>query len=93
MVIAKMTLLETLMNKFLHINNEDLKEINSTEFLKANVEDIIDEDIEDIQMVANDISEEIDENSWMISEQNYPAYLAIVGLAFRLDEEDILKEQ
>ena len=56
------------------------------------VEDIIDEDIEDVQMVANDVSEEIEETSWMLSEQNYPAYLAIVGLAFRKDMEDKLRE-
>jgi hypothetical protein len=50
------------------------------------------EDIEDIQVVANDISEELDEDSWMLSEQNYPAYFAIVGLAFRKEMEDKLKE-
>ena len=60
--------------------------------MKGNVEDIIDSDIEEIQMVANDISEELDEDSWMLSEQNYPAYLAIVGLAFRKEMEDKLKE-
>ena len=91
MVIAKMKLLETLMNEFLHID-KGLEEVNSTEFLKTNVEDIIDKDIEEIQMVANDVSEELDEDSWMISEQNYPAYLAIVGLAFRKDEEYKLRE-
>ena len=92
MVIAKMKLLEILMLKYLHINEEDIKEIDYIEFVKENVEDIIDTDIEDIQMVANDVSEELDEDSWMLSEQNYPAYLAIVGLAFRKDEEDKLRE-
>ncbi|MBQ4523453.1 MAG: DUF262 domain-containing protein [Lachnospiraceae bacterium] len=92
MVIAKMTLLENLMMKYLHINEEDLEEVDYKEFVKTNVEDIIDEDIDDIQVVANDISEELDEDSWMLSEQNYPSYFAIVGLAFRKEVEDKLKE-
>lgn len=45
-----------------------------------------------IQISANEVSEELDDNSWMLSEQNYPAYLAIVGVAFRMDEEDRLRE-
>lgn len=91
-IIAKLHILETLLHEFLFIDEDDLKEIDYKEFVKTNVEDIIDEDIEEVQMVANDVSEEIDENSWMLSEQNYPAYLAIVGLAFKKDMEDKLRE-
>ena len=81
------------MNEFLHINNEDTEEVDYKEFLKVNVEDVVDEnDIEMIQISANEASEELDENSWMLSDQNYPSYLAIVGVAFRKDEEDKLKE-
>ena len=61
--------------------------------LSLRVEDVVDEDdIEMIQISANEASEELDENSWMLSDQNYPSYLAIVGVAFRKDEEDKLKE-
>ena len=92
-IVAKLNILETLMNEFLHINKEDTEEIDYKEFLKSNVEDVVDEDdIEMIQISANEASEELDENSWMLSEQNYPSYLAIVGVAFRKDEEDKLKE-
>ena len=92
-ITDKLHILEILMNEFLHINSEDLEEVDYKEFLKANVEDVVDEnDIEMIQISANEASEELDENSWMLSEQNYPAYLAIVGLAFRKDIEDKLKE-
>lgn len=92
-IVAKLHILETLMNEFLHINNEDTEEVDYKEFLKVNVEDVVDEDdIEMIQISANEASEELDENSWMLSEQNYPSYLAIVGVAFRKDEEDKLKE-
>ena len=92
-ITDKLHILEILMNEFLHINSEDLEEVDYKEFLKANVEDVVDEnDIEMIQISANEASEELDENSWMLSEQNYPSYLAIVGVAFRKDEEDKLKE-
>ena len=92
-ITAKLHILETLMNEYLHINKEDIEEVDYKEFLKSNVEDVVDEDdIEMIQISANEASEELDENSWMLSEQNYPAYLAIVGLAFRKDIEDKLKE-
>ena len=92
-IVAKLHILETLMNEFLHINNEDTEEVDYKEFLKVNVEDVVDEnDIEMIQISANEASEELDENSWMLSDQNYPSYLAIVGVAFRKDEEDKLKE-
>ena len=93
MVVDKMELLENLMNEFLCIDKEDIKEVDYKEFLKSNVEEIVDdEDVEMIQISANEASEELDEDSWMLSEQNYPAYLAIVGLAFRKDVEDRLKE-
>ena len=91
-IVGKIDGLYGLLCEFLHINKEDVEEINYKEFVKANVEDIIDSDIEEIQMVANSVSEEVDEDSWMVSEQNYPAYLSIVGLAFRKDEEDKLRE-
>lgn len=91
-IVGKIDGLYELLCEFLHINKEDVEEIDYKEFVKANVEDIIDSDIEEIQMVANNVSEEVDEDSWMISEQNYPAYLAIVGVAFRKEEEEKLKE-
>jgi hypothetical protein len=90
-VIKKIHILEELLHEFLLVEKEDLEKVDYKEFLKVNVEDIIDEDVVDIQISANDISEELDENSWMLSEQNYPAYLAIVGLAFRKEKEEELR--
>lgn len=92
-IVGKIEGLYELLLDYLDIRKEDTEEIDYKEFLKANVEDVVDEDdIEIIQMSANEASEELDENSWMLSEQNYPSYLAIVGVAFRKDEEDKLKE-
>lgn len=91
-IVGKIEGLYELLLEHLDINKEDIEEVDYKEFLKTNVEDIVDGDIEEIQMVANDISEELDEDSWMLSEQNYPSYLAIVGLAFRKEMEDKLKK-
>lgn len=91
-IVGKIEGLYELLLEHLDINKEDIEEVDYKEFLKTNVEDIVDGDIEEIQMVANDISEELDEDSWMLSEQNYPSYLAIVGLAFRKEMEDELKK-
>ena len=92
-IVGKIEGLYELLLDYLDIKKEDTEEVDYKEFLKANVEDVVDEDdIEMIQISANEASEELDENSWMLSEQNYPSYLAIVGVAFRKDEEDKLKE-
>ena len=92
-IVGKIEGLYELLLDYLDIKKEDTEEIDYKEFLKANVEDVVDEDdIEMIQISANEASEELDKNSWMLSEQNYPSYLAIVGVAFRKDEEDKLKE-
>lgn len=92
-IVGKIDGLYDLLLEFLHISKEDAEEVDYKEFLKANVEDIVDDDdIEMVQISANEASEELDESSWMLSEQNYPAYLAIVGLAFRKEIEDELKE-
>ena len=92
-IIKKLQLMEDFMYEYLHISREDLEEVDFKEFLKANVEDVVDDDdVEIIQLSANDASEELDETSWLLFDRNYPAYLAIVGFAFRKDEEDKLKE-
>ena len=75
----KLHILETIMNNYLHINKEETneeiicvseenEEVDYKEFIKANVEDIIDSDIYEVQMVANDVSEVLDSEHWMLSE-------------------------
>ena len=92
-IVGKIDGLYDLLLEFLHISKEDAEEVDYKEFLKSNVEDIVDDnDIEMVQISANEASEELEEDSWMLSEQNYPAWLAIVGLAFRKDMEDKLRE-
>ena len=45
-ILEKLHILETLMFEFLHINEEDTEEVDTVEFVKENVEDTTDEDVE-----------------------------------------------
>ena len=88
-VIAdKLHILETLMYEYFGINKADTEEVDYVEFVKANIEDTNDEDVEDYEMAANNVSDVLDMDSWMLSEQNRPSYLAIVGYAYKMEEDD-----
>lgn len=102
MVIAKMLLLEKLMLDYLHINKEDrgtemvgqsvdneLRDVVS-EFLNT---DIDKEDIEIYEAIANDTSEVIEDiDFWVISDENRPAFLALISCAMKDDVDDMLKD-
>lgn len=92
LIFAKIKVIETLMLEFLHINKEDIEEVDCIQFVKENIEDVTDEDIELFDMVANDVSESVDIDSWIISDKNRPSYLAIVGHAIREDNDRLLNE-
>lgn len=91
-ISSKLHILKTLMNDFLHINKEDTKFVDCIQFVKENIENVTDEDIELFDMVANDVSESVDIDSWIISDKNRPSYLAIVGHAIREDNDRLLYE-
>lgn len=100
----KLHILETVMNEFLHIDEniveKSVEEIDDVivekmdceQFIKENVEDVIDGDFEFFDTMANDISDAVDETSWMLSDENRPSYVAIVGHAIRKDEYELLSE-
>lgn len=95
----KLLILETVMRDFLHINDafavedndsSNVEKVDCIQFVKDNVKDTTDEDMELYEIIANDVSDAVDENSWMLSDQNRPSYLAIVGYAIREDKDDLL---
>ena len=102
MVVAKMELLEKLMLDYLHINkeergtemveqsvNNELRDVVS-ELLNA---DIDNEDIEIYEAIANDTSEVIEDvDFWVISDENRPAFLALISRAMKDDTDDMLKD-
>ena len=92
-IIAKLHILETLMNEFLHINKEDLDEVNVLDFIKENVNpDVTDEDVEFYSEILDDITLEVDNDTKLLDEHNRPSLVALVGYACQNEIDDKLVE-
>lgn len=86
LITAKLELIETLMNDFLHISNEDLKEVNTLEFIKENVKaDATEEDVEFYSDMLDDLTLEVDNDTKLLDEHNRPSLIALVGYACEND--------
>lgn len=85
-ILAKLHILETLMNEFLGINEEDLKDINTLDFVRENVNPkATEEDVEFYSEVLDDLTIEVDNNTKLLDERNRPSLLALVGYACQND--------
>lgn len=85
-IIDKLHILETLMNEFLHINEEDLEEVNTFDFIKENVKaDVTEEDVEFYSDMLDDLTLEVDNNTKLLDERNRPSLIALVGYACEND--------
>ena len=74
------------MYEFLHINKEDLQEINLIEFVQENVNtEITEEDIEQYKDVLDDLTLNVDNSSRLMDKQNIPSLVAIVAYSFKQD--------
>lgn len=81
-IVIKLHILETLMNEFLHINKEDLEEIDTFEFVKENVdEDLTEEDIQSASDLYEDLKVEVSEESKLLNPRNNPSMIAIMAYA------------
>ena len=82
----KVDYLETLMNDFLHIDNEDLEEVNILDFIRENVNlDVTEEDVELYSDMLDDLTLEVDNDTKLLDEHNRPSLLALVGYACEND--------
>ena len=85
-ILSKLHILETLMYEFLHINKEDLQEINLIEFVQENVNtEITEEDIEQYKDVLDDLTLNVDNSSRLMDRQNIPSLITIVAYSFKQD--------
>ena len=85
-VVAKLHILETLMNEFLHINKDDLEDVDTLEFVKENVKaDATEEDVEFYSDILDDLTVEVDNNTKLLDKQNRPSLIALVGYACEND--------
>lgn len=99
-VIAdKLEMLEGLMLEFLHIGREEnsaaiSRQVSPKDIIAEYVdEEVTDEDVELYEMIANDISEVIEDiDSAFLSDENRPSFVALVGYAARQDTEGLLKK-
>ena len=82
----KVDYLETLMKDFLHIDNEDLEEINTLDFIRENVNpDTTEEDVELYSDMLDDLTLEVDNDTKLLDEHNRPSLIALVGYACEND--------
>ena len=85
-IVAKLHILETLLNEFLHINKEDLEEVDTFDFVKENVtSDVLQEDIDFYNDILNDLTLNVDNNTQLLEEHNIPSLLAIVAYSCKED--------
>lgn len=85
-ITGKIDLLVRLMKDFLHINEEDLKEVDTFEFVKENVKsDVTEEDVEFYSELLDDLTLEVDNNTKLLDEHNRPSLVALVGYACEND--------
>ena len=92
-VLAKLHILETLLNDFLHIDNADLKEVNILDFIRENVNpDATEEDVEFYSDLLNDLTLEVDNDTKLLDKHNRPSLLALIGCACEYECDDLLDE-
>ena len=92
-ITAKLYILETLMNEFLHINKEDLDDVNVLDFVKENVNpDVTNEDVEFYSEMLDDITLEVDNDTKLLDKHNRPSLIALVGYACQNEIDDRLVE-
>ena len=104
-IVRKLFILETLMNEFLHITSKEDKSVKKenregvasvtakdivTEFINSAADD---GDMELYEIIANDISESIDDpDAAILSDKNRSSFVARAAYAAQEEEEDTLKE-
>lgn len=97
----KLYILETLMNEYLHIDKIKQQSLQNENVTKAVIDimenytgmkEIEDDDVDLFEMIANDISEVIDNlDSEILSDENRIPFVALVGYAIEQDKDDMLE--
>ena len=87
------------MLEFLHISNEENENIENQSVTSKDIineyidKGVTDEDMELYEVIANDISEVIEDiDSKFLSDENRPSFVALVAYAVKEDTEKLLKE-
>lgn len=98
-IMTKLEILKTLLYQFLKINQAERNgegaeyEIYSARDIVAKYIDaeVTDDDMELFEIIANDVSEAIEDiDSAILADQNRPSFVAVVGYGVREDIDDLL---
>lgn len=85
-ITAKLHILKTLMYEYLHINEEDINEVDTLEFIKDNIDpDVEENDVEQYEEVLDDLTLNVDNSSKLMDEQNRLSLVAMVAYSFKHD--------
>lgn len=91
-IMAKLYILETLMSEFLHINKEDLEEVDVLENIKQNInQETTQEDIELYEEMCEDYFVEVEECSSMRAAYNLPSMIMLVAYACKAEQDESIK--
>ena len=88
-IVAKLHILETLMNEYLHIEevkSDEIEQSSVLDFIRENVNpDTTEEDVELYSDMLDDLTLEVDNDTKLLDEHNRPSLLALVGYACEND--------
>lgn len=88
-IVAKLHILETLMNEYLHIEeveSDKIEESSVLDFIRENVNpDTTEEDVELYSDMLDDLTLEVDNDTKLLDEHNRPSLIALVGYACEND--------
>lgn len=92
-ITGKIDLLVKLMREFLHIDETDLEEIDTLEFVRENVKsDATEEDVNFYSDMLDDYTLEVDNDTKLLDEHNRPSLVALVGYACENECDDKLTD-
>lgn len=99
-IAAKLDMLEKLMLEFFNMKSKDKnvmidnRAVTAKDIVKEYIDsEVTDEDMELFEIIANDVSEVIEDiDSWFLSDENRPSFVALVGYTMKEDTDQILKE-
>lgn len=79
-ITKKVNYLEKLLIEFLHLDNEEVEEVNTFDFVKENVDsDITEDDIKDFEELYEDLKDEVDNASNLLKDNNTPSMIALIA--------------
>lgn len=88
LIVAKINLIETLMFEYLHINKEDLEEVEPIDFIRSNVKEDVDE--EDMELYSMMLDDCVKVGSPVYKPENMPSLLAMIAYGVKENRDQLV---